>query len=98
MATIAIEAPPPFFGASLSVIFVSIFRIAENRVRISERNLLSGIGAGEGGVGHGEVGWVGVWKILLIVFVYFVFIESVDMSVRKFIDERNYFLNYFRIY
>jgi hypothetical protein len=26
----------------------------------SERNLLSGIGAGEGGVGHGEVGWVGV--------------------------------------
>ena len=25
------------------------------------RNLLSGIGAGEGGVGHGEVGWVGVW-------------------------------------
>jgi hypothetical protein len=24
------------------------------------RNLLSGIGAGEGGVGHGEVGWVGV--------------------------------------
>jgi hypothetical protein len=28
---------------------------------ISERNLLSGIGAGEGGVGHGEVGWVGVW-------------------------------------
>ena len=22
------------------------------------RNLLSGIGAGEGGVGHGEVGWV----------------------------------------
>ena len=84
MATIAIEAPPPFFGASLSV--------------ISERNLLSGIGAGEGGVGHGEVGWVGVWKILLIVFVYFVFIESVDMSVRKFIDERNYFLNYFRIY
>jgi hypothetical protein len=34
MATIAIEAPPPFFGASLSVIFVSIFRIAENRVRI----------------------------------------------------------------
>ena len=28
---------------------------------VSERNLLSGIGAGEGGVGHGEVGWVGVW-------------------------------------
>jgi hypothetical protein len=27
---------------------------------VSERNLLSGIGAGEGGVGHGEVGWVGV--------------------------------------
>ena len=25
-----------------------------------ERNLLSGIGDGEGGVGHGEVGWVGV--------------------------------------
>ena len=29
---------------------------------VSERNLLSGIGAGEGGVGHGEVGWVmGRW-------------------------------------
>ena len=28
--------------------------------RIAERNLLSGIGDGEGGVGHGEVGWVGV--------------------------------------
>jgi hypothetical protein len=28
---------------------------------VSERNLLSGIGAGEGGVGHGEVGWGGVW-------------------------------------
>jgi hypothetical protein len=28
--------------------------------RGAERNLLSGIGAGEGGVGHGEVGWVGV--------------------------------------
>ncbi len=27
---------------------------------VSERNLLSGFGAGEGGVGHGEVGWVGV--------------------------------------
>ena len=27
---------------------------------IAERNLLSGIGDGEGGVGHGEVGWVGV--------------------------------------
>ena len=26
----------------------------------AERNLLSGIGDGEGGVGHGEVGWVGV--------------------------------------
>jgi len=29
--------------------------------RGAERNLLSGIGDGEGGVGHGEVGWVGVW-------------------------------------
>jgi hypothetical protein len=27
---------------------------------LAERNLLSGIGDGEGGVGHGEVGWVGV--------------------------------------
>ena len=30
-------------------------------LHLAERNLLSGIGAGEGGVGHGEVGWVGVW-------------------------------------
>jgi hypothetical protein len=29
----------------------------------SERNLLSGIGDGEGGVGHGEVGWVGVCRL-----------------------------------
>ena len=29
-------------------------------LRVSVRNLLSVIGAGEGGVGHGEVGWVGV--------------------------------------
>ena len=28
---------------------------------VAERNLLSGIGDREGGVGHGEVGWVGVW-------------------------------------
>jgi hypothetical protein len=26
----------------------------------AERNLLSGIGAGEGGVGHGVVGWIRV--------------------------------------
>jgi hypothetical protein len=32
----------------------------EGHYSASERNLLSGIGAGEGGVGHGEVGWVGV--------------------------------------
>ena len=29
-------------------------------VGLAERNLLSGIGDREGGVGHGEVGWVGV--------------------------------------
>jgi hypothetical protein len=28
---------------------------------MSEKNLLSGDGAGEGGVGHGEVRWAGVW-------------------------------------
>jgi hypothetical protein len=31
--------------------------------RGAERNLLSRFGAGEGGVGHGEVGWVGVCPI-----------------------------------
>jgi hypothetical protein len=28
--------------------------------RMSEKNLRSGDGAGEGGVGHGEVRWAGV--------------------------------------
>jgi hypothetical protein len=27
-----------------------------------------GIGAGEGGVGHGEVGWVGVCRVSAVVF------------------------------
>ena len=34
-------------------------RVLLDAYHISERNLLSGIGAGEGGVGHGVVGWVG---------------------------------------
>ena len=38
-----------------------ITEIQPKSFTFSERNLLSGIGDGEGGVGHGEVGWVGVW-------------------------------------